>query len=51
MATSLPLTVDQATNPTYVDDAHTKSQAKGYVPFYTVRDLHQLTVNAGHGPD
>lgn len=29
MATSLPLTVDQATNPTYVDDAHTKSQGKG----------------------
>ncbi|MDY7076665.1 MAG: MJ1477/TM1410 family putative glycoside hydrolase [Chloroflexota bacterium] len=47
----LVLTVDYATTPAHVDDAYTKSQAKGYVPFVTVRDLDQLIVNPGHEPD
>jgi endo-alpha-1,4-polygalactosaminidase (GH114 family) len=34
-----------------VDDAYTKSLAKGYVPFVTVRDLDQLTINPDHEPD
>jgi len=50
-ACKLVLTVDYATTPAHVDDAYAKSQAKGYVPFCTVRDLDQLTVNPGHGPD
>jgi len=50
-AGKLVLTVDYATTPAHVDDAYAKSQAKGYVPFVTVRDLDQLTINPGHEPD
>ncbi len=50
-ADKLVLTVDYATTPDHVHDAYTKSQAKGYVPFVTVRDLDQLTLNPGHEPD
>jgi len=45
------LTVDYAQVPAHVDDAYAKSQAKGYVPFCTVRALDQLIVNPGHEPD
>ncbi len=44
-------TTDYATTPAHVDDAYAKSLAQGYVPFVTVRDLDQLTVNPGHEPD
>ena len=37
--------------PAHIDDAYDKSQARGYVPFVTVRDLDQLTINPGHEPD
>jgi cysteinyl-tRNA synthetase len=47
----LVLTVDYATTPAHVDDAYARSQARGYVPFATVRDLDQLTINPGHEPD
>ena len=47
----LVLTVDYATTPARVDDAYAKSLAQGYVPFVTVRDLDQLTINPGHEPD
>jgi len=50
-AGKLVLTVDYATSPAHVDDAYTKARAKGYVPYCTVRDLDQLTVNPGHEPD
>ena len=50
-AGKLVLTVDYATTRAHVDDAYAKSQAQGYVPFCTVRDLDQLTVNPGHEPD
>jgi cysteinyl-tRNA synthetase len=50
-AGKLVLTVDYATTPDHVDDAYAKSQAKGYVPFVTVRDLDALIVNPGHEPD
>ncbi len=50
-AGKLVLTIDYATTSVHVDDAYAKSQAKGYVPFVTVRDLDQLTVNPGHEPD
>jgi cysteinyl-tRNA synthetase len=48
-AGKLVLTVDYTWS--HVDDAYTKSQTKGYVPFCTVRDLDQLTINIGHEPD
>lgn len=47
----LVLTVDYAIVQEHIDDAYAKSQAKGYVPFVTVRDLDQLTINPGHEPD
>jgi len=50
-AGKLVLTVDYATTPAHVDDAYAQSLAKGYVPFVTVRDLDQLTINPGHEPD
>ena len=50
-AGKLVLTVDYATTPSHVDDAYTRSQAKGYVPLVTVRDLDQLIINSGHRPD
>ena len=50
-AGKLVLTVDYATTPAHVDEAYAQSQAKGYVPFVTVRDLDRLTVNPGHEPD
>jgi len=50
-AGKLVLTVDYATTGANVSDAYAKSQAKGYVPFVTVRDLDQLTINPGHQPD
>lgn len=50
-AGKLVLTIDYATTPAHVDDAYAKAQARGYVPFVTVRDLDQLTINPGHEPD
>jgi len=50
-AGKLVLTVDYATTPEHVDDAYSRSRAKGYVPFCTVRDLDRLIVNSGHEPD
>ena len=39
------------TTPAHINDAYARSQAKGYVPFCTVRDLDRLTINPGHEPD
>ncbi|RME44588.1 MAG: hypothetical protein D6791_12810, partial [Chloroflexi bacterium] len=50
-AGKLVLTIDYATTPAKIDDAYARSLAKGYIPFVTVRDLDQLTINAGHEPD
>ena len=50
-AGKLVLTVDYATTQGHIDDAYTQSQAQGYVPFVTVRDLDKLTINPGHEPD
>jgi cysteinyl-tRNA synthetase len=50
-AGKLVLTVDYATTPAHIDDAYGKSKGNGYVPFCSVRDLDQLTINPGHEPD
>jgi cysteinyl-tRNA synthetase len=50
-AGKLVLTVDYATTTAHVDDAYASSLARGYVPFVTVRDLDQMTLNPGHEPD
>ena len=51
VAGKLVLTVDYATRQAHIGDAYAKSRAKGYVPFVTVRDLDQLTINPDHEPD
>jgi cysteinyl-tRNA synthetase len=43
-------TVDYASTQARIDDAYANSQAKGYVPFVTTRDLDKLIVNPGHDP-
>jgi cysteinyl-tRNA synthetase len=48
---ALVLTADYATTPAHVDHAYDQSQAKGYVPYVTVRDLDTLIINPGHEPD
>jgi len=50
-AHKLVLTIDYCTTPAHIDDAYARSAARGYVPYCTVRDLDQLTVNPGHEPD
>ena len=50
-AGKLVLTIDYATTPAHIDAAYARSLARGFVPFVTVRDLDQLTINAGHAPD
>lgn len=50
-AGKLVLTIDYATTPAHIDDAYARAQAKGYVPFVTVRNLDQLIINPGHEPD
>lgn len=53
-AGKLVLTLDYADYrvvPAYVDDAYTRSQARGYVPFCTVRALDELIINPDHEPD
>jgi len=47
----LVLTIDYTRIPEQVDDAYARSQARGYVPFVTVRSLGQLIINEGHEPD
>ena len=47
----LVLTIDYASSPAHIDRAYAWARAKGYVPFVTVRELDQLTVNPGHEPD
>jgi len=50
-AGKLVLVVDYVTQPALIDDFYAKAQAKGYVPYATVRSLDQLTINPGHEPD
>ena len=50
-AGKLVLTIDYAATPAHVDDAYSKSRAKGYVPFVTSRELDKLTINPGQEPD
>ncbi len=50
-AGKLVLTIDYATTQAHVDETYARSQAQGYLPFCTVRELDQLTINPGHEPD
>ena len=45
------LTIDYADTPEHVEDAYAKSRIKGYVPFVTVRDLDELTINPAQEPN
>jgi cysteinyl-tRNA synthetase len=50
-AGKLVLTIDYTRVPEQIDDAYARAQARGYVPFVTVRSLGQLIINEGHEPD
>jgi len=50
-AGKLVLTIDYSRIPEQIDDAYIRAQARGYVPFVTVRSLGQLIINEGHEPD
>ena len=50
-ADKLVLTIDYSRIPEQIDDAYARAQARGYVPFVTVRSLGQLIINKGHEPD
>jgi cysteinyl-tRNA synthetase len=46
----LVLVTDYVSQPRLIDDFYARAQAKGYVPYATVRDLDRLTINPGHAP-
>lgn len=50
-AGKLILVIDYVTQKDLIDDFYSKAISKGYVPYATVRDLDQLTINPGHEPD
>jgi cysteinyl-tRNA synthetase len=50
-AGKLVLTIDYSGKPEQIDDAYARAQARGYVPFVTVRSLGLLIINEGHEPD
>ncbi len=50
-AGKLVLVTDYVTRQALIDDFYAKAEAKGYVPYATVRDLDALTINPGHEPD
>jgi cysteinyl-tRNA synthetase len=47
----LVLTIDYAASSDNIDEGYARSAVKGYVPFVTLRELNQLTINPGHEPD
>lgn len=50
-AGKLILVTDYVTMPALIDNFYSLAQNKGYVPYATVRDLDQLTINPSHEPD
>ena len=50
-ADKLVLTIDYSRVPEQIDDAYARAQARGYVPFVTIRSLGMLIINEGHEPD
>lgn len=42
------LSVDYLTDSDKIDDFYDRAEDKGYIPYATVRDLDELTVNEGH---
>jgi len=47
----LVLVIDYTRIAEQIDDAYARGQARGYVPYVTVRSLGQLIINKGHEPD
>jgi len=50
-AGKLVLNIDYSRVPEQIDDAYARAQARGYVPFVTVRSLGLLIINEGHEPN
>jgi cysteinyl-tRNA synthetase len=49
-AGKLVLTIDYSRRPEQIDDAYARAEARGYVPFVTVKSLGLLIINQGHEP-
>lgn len=47
----LVLTVDDVNSSEDINDAYSRSAARGYVPFVTTQGLDRLNVNSAHGLD
>lgn len=45
------LVIDYVTTQANIDDFYARAEARGYIPYATVRDLNVLTVNPSHAPD
>jgi cysteinyl-tRNA synthetase len=44
------LTVDYISEPKHVTDVYAAGRKAGFIPYVTVRDLDQLTINSGYDP-
>ncbi len=49
-ADKLVMNIDYVTQQAKIDDFYQKSEARGFVPYATVRDLDRLTINPRHEP-
>jgi cysteinyl-tRNA synthetase len=47
----LVLAIDYLTDPAAIDDFYDRSRARGWVPFSSIRDLSELTINPTQPPD
>lgn len=50
-AEKVVLAIDYLTDHDLIDDFYTRAENAGYIPYSSVRDLDQLTINAGHEPE
>ncbi|MBI5930814.1 MAG: endo alpha-1,4 polygalactosaminidase [Chloroflexi bacterium] len=50
-AHKIVLTVDYTLIPDQIDDAYTRSTARGYVPYCAERGLSRMLIHEGHEPD
>jgi cysteinyl-tRNA synthetase len=49
-ADKLVLTIDYSRRPEQIDDAYARAEARGYIPYVTVKSLGLLVINPGHEP-
>jgi cysteinyl-tRNA synthetase len=50
-AGKLVMVIDYVTQSDLIDDFYSKADENGFIPYATVRDLDQITINPGYEPD